>query len=271
MYIEETIESVLSQRGSFEIEYIIVDGGSTDSTISIIKKYKESVEFGKLPVRCNKMSVMCLSESDNGMYDALTKGFKLATGDIVAFINSDDVYLPNAFSMLVDIFEKYPEVDWVTGMQIEYNEMGQIVECILPFKYNRKLISKGLYGSILPFIQQESTVWRRKLFNGLDFGLLKEYKLAGDFYMWCMFSKQAELYIVQGGLGGFRNRVDQASKQKNEYYKEFYSIAEKRKLRDVIVAFLYVVPTFFFPNGYKRRLDSKIIYSDRGQWIKRSG
>jgi len=267
MYIEETIESVLSQRGNFEIEYLMVDGGSTDKTVSIIKRYQELVESGGFPIKCNKVSMSWLSEKDNGMYDALAKGFKLVTGDIISYINSDDFYLPNAFSVAVDVFDKHPEVDWITGATVGYNEKGQILDFLLPYKYKRSFIRKGIYGTILIFIQQESTLWRRGLLNDLDFNRLKQYRFAGDFYLWYTFSKSADLYIVQSCIGGFRGRPGQISQKRNEYLKEFFSIAEKKGLIDVMVACAYEAITLFTPNIVKRKLNSKVIYYDDGRWV----
>ena len=267
MYIEETIESVLSQRGNFEIEYLIVDGGSTDKTVSIIKRYQELVESGGFPIKCNKVSMSWLSEKDSGMYDALAKGFKLVTGDIISYINSDDFYLPNAFSVAVDVFDKHPEVDWITGATVGYNEKGQILDFLFPYKYKRSFIRKGIYGTILIFIQQESTLWRKVLLNDLDFNRLKQYRFAGDFYLWYTFSKSADLYIVQSCIGGFRGRPGQISQKRNEYLKEFFSIAEKKGLIDVMVACAYEAITLFTPNIVKRKLNSKLIYYDDGRWV----
>lgn len=269
-YIEETIESVLSQRGDFEIEYIIIDGRSKDSTLDIVRKYKDWIESGKVPIKCNKVSFTYVSEEDEGLYDALSKGFKLVTGDIIAYINSDDFYLPNAFSTVTEIFGRYPDVEWLTGMITGYNERGQIIDCLLPFKFDKRFIQKGLCGTILPFIQQESTFWKRKLVNDLDLNLLKKHKFAGDFYMWYTFSKNTDLYIIYSCLGGFRYRPGQLSKQRDKYFNEFLSIAEKKSVRDVILAYIYKVVTYLTPNVVKRILNKKIIYYDRSQWIKRS-
>jgi len=270
-FIEETIESILGQRGDFEIEYIIIDGGSTDHTLGIVKKYKDWIESRSFPIKCSKANITYISERDKGMYDALAKGFKLVTGDIIAYINSDDFYLPNAFSIATEIFQKYPDVDWLTGMQTSYNEKGQIIDSFLPFNYCKKFIRKGIHGTILPFIQQESTFWRRELLNHLDFGRLKKYKFAGDFYIWYTFSKTADLYITQGCFAGFRSHGRQISKERTEYLKEFNSIAEKKGFADVIVAYVLSVVTYFMSNKIKRKLNSRIIYYDGGQWIKGSG
>jgi len=77
-FIERTILSVLSQKGGFELDYIIVDGGSTDNTLDIVRKYQESLTW--------------ISEKDQGQSDAINKGFNLATGELLAWLNSDDTY-----------------------------------------------------------------------------------------------------------------------------------------------------------------------------------
>src|SRR5574344_2986474 len=96
-YIEETMDSVLSQRGDFELEYIVIDAQSSDTSFEKIKKYKNFVDRGYYEGRNQGITMQIFSEKDNGMYDGISKGFKICTGEVVAYINADDFYLPNAF------------------------------------------------------------------------------------------------------------------------------------------------------------------------------
>ncbi len=223
-YIEETIESVLSQRGNFEIEYIVIDAKSTDSTIDIANKYKKLVEEGFYTGRNNGISMQIISEPDNGMYDGISKGFVRASGDVVAWLNSDDFYLPNAFSCVCEVFENFPQVRWLTGRANDFNSKGQSWQSLLPAHFYKDFIRKGFYGTCLPVIQQESTFWRKKLLDELNLEEFKTKKLAGDFYLWYSFSKSNELYIVNSNLGGFRFNDGQKSTDKEAYGKEFREI-----------------------------------------------
>ena len=114
-FIEETILSVLSQAGDFYIDYIIADGGSTDETVSIIKKYERLLSTKQYPVHCLGITYRWWSKKDNGQSDAINLGFGVATGSIIAWINSDDFYLPHAFQTVHEVFEKYPEIDLING------------------------------------------------------------------------------------------------------------------------------------------------------------
>ena len=100
-YLEETIKSVLSQRYK-NFEYIIIDGGSTDNTKSIINKFSNEIDYW-------------LSEDDDGIYDAFNKGMQLATGDFIGMVNSDDTLERDALSILVKYINKNPNIDFVFG------------------------------------------------------------------------------------------------------------------------------------------------------------
>lgn len=100
--IEETIKSILNQSYR-NIEYIVVDGMSTDNTVELLEKYKE------------KGVLRYISEKDDGMYYAINKGIKMAQGDIIAYLNSDDRYFPWTVQRAVEAFQKYNEIDMIFG------------------------------------------------------------------------------------------------------------------------------------------------------------
>lgn len=220
-YIEETMESVLSQRGDFEIEYIVVDAKSKDSTLKIINKYKTLVDDGKFSGRNLGITIHVISEEDSGMYDGISKGFELVTGDVVAYLNADDLYMPNAFSCVCEVFKNFSQINWLTGRANCYNSRGHSWESILPAHFHRKYIRKGFYGRYMPVIQQESTFWRKELLQKVNLEEFKKQKLAGDFYLWHSFSKESDLYIINSNLGGFRFSENQKSSDGDSYGAEF--------------------------------------------------
>ncbi len=107
-YLEETILSVINQNYP-NLEYIIIDGGSTDDSIDIIKKYEKNIAYWE-------------SKKDNGQSEAINKGLKKATGEIVAWLNSDDLYLPETLQIVSTIFQANPEVDLIYGDVINFHE-----------------------------------------------------------------------------------------------------------------------------------------------------
>lgn len=107
-FLEETIHSVLNQ-GYKSLEYIVIDGGSTDESVDVIRRYEDKLTYW-------------VSEKDRGQVHAINKGLERVTGDIVAFINSDDVYLPGTFNAVIDHFTDHPESEWVCGDTIMFGE-----------------------------------------------------------------------------------------------------------------------------------------------------
>lgn len=107
-FLEETILSVLNQNYP-NLEYIVIDGGSADNSVEIIKKYSSHITYW-------------VSERDRGQVEALNKGLARATGDLFAFINSDDVYLPGAFKAVFDHFNEHPDCRWVCGDTMMFGE-----------------------------------------------------------------------------------------------------------------------------------------------------
>ena len=237
-YIEETIKSVINQEKIdiySEIEYIIVDGLSTDGTLEIIKDYQSKFSFIKL-----------VSEKDDSMYEALTKGLKLCTGEIVSYVNAGDIYNINAFNIIKNIFLYNKNISWLTGGKYIYNENSETTQTTMPYKYRPQLIQAGVYGKYLPFIQQESTFWRVELHNLIKFEQLKNFKLAGDYFLWLNFSKKFELYIIQTHLGGFKIHQGQLSSKtigsNLTYKKEMQLFTKKIGIKEIFLIILDVIP-----------------------------
>ena len=206
-YLEDTIQSIINQTYD-NIEYIIIDGGSTDKTLDIIKKYEDKIAYW-------------MSEQDRGMYDGINKGFKMATGEIFAWLNADDKYYHSAVEIVVRILNKYSKnIKWVTGIPSIYDKDGLIVRVGYPACYFRRFIRMGLYrGDILGCIQQESTFWRKSLWEKAG-GINSDLQFAGDHDLWVRFSKHNHLYVIPTILGGFRKHQTQKSNDMEKYYKE---------------------------------------------------
>ena len=200
-YLEKTILSVLSQ-GYPNLEYVIIDGGSTDGSLDIIKKYAERLTYW-------------VSEPDDGVYFAIIKGFEHTTGDIMAWIGSDDFYHPNSFFTVAHIFSEFPQVSWLEGAQAHYDEEGRTVAVETGPYFNHLCFLMHRYQ----WIQQESTFWRRELYEKVG-GIKTNYKLAGDFDLWMRFSRCEKLYVTNALIGGFRHSVDQLSNDLHLYTSE---------------------------------------------------
>jgi glycosyltransferase involved in cell wall biosynthesis len=119
-FLEETILSVLNQNYP-NLEYIVIDGGSTDESVEVIRRYEKHLAYW-------------ISEKDRGQVHAIDKGIEKATGDIFAFINSDDVYLPGAFAAVANHFESHPRSEWICGDTIMFGEGNatELIRAVVP-------------------------------------------------------------------------------------------------------------------------------------------
>lgn len=210
-YIAETIESVIDQSYP-HWRYIIMDGGSTDATVEISRKYAELD---------SRISV--LSEPDQGMYDAVIKGLQSDDGDICCWINADDKYVPWSFSLVADAVNKGHE--WVTGINAYWDSQGRLCFLDFPTIYPRKLIKSGYFnGKGLGWIQQEGTFFTRRLFSKLSrqqIEKIRSMRLAGDFLLWKLLAEHSALKPLQTILGGFRMHEGNMSKLSMvQYYDE---------------------------------------------------
>jgi len=214
-YLSETIESILSQNYP-NLEYIIVDGGSTDGSVEIIKQYSSKLSYW-------------VSEPDKGLYHALQKGFAQATGEVMGWLNSDDMLHKGSLFVLANIFTDLPQVNWLQGRPTEYDETGMVTNSTDPISSRYHFyLKRYVNGS---FIQQESTYWRRSLWDGCGAYISDEYKYAGDFELWMRFFSKDQLYCTQALIGGYRVRKSQLSRTFfNEYIDECTHIIDKQVL-----------------------------------------
>jgi glycosyltransferase involved in cell wall biosynthesis len=183
-YLETTILSVISQRFA-GLEYVVVDGNSSDESVSIIRRYERDLAWW-------------VSEPDAGYADAINKGFSHTSAPIMGWINSSDLLLPWSLTVVAEVFAENPDVQWITGAPCMAGSDG-IVRSTIFSQVNRYDLLSG-QGSR---IQQESTFWRRELWDAVG-GLDPSLRYAADFDLWARFFERAELHTVTCALAAFR-------------------------------------------------------------------
>lgn len=204
-FLEECIDSILSQNYP-NLEYIIMDGGSTDNSVEIIKKYEKYLTYWR-------------SGRDAGQYAAIDEGFKKTTGEIMAWLNSDDKYHHLAFYKVAYIFSKHRDIEWVTGRPTVLDKDANVYWIYehLPTFCREKYLKK-IYRD--PFIQQESTFWRRSLWEKAGGMLSSDLTYAGDLELWRRFFRVAQLYTVDTLVGGYRLHGNQKAALFMDKYAE---------------------------------------------------
>jgi glycosyltransferase involved in cell wall biosynthesis len=218
-FLEKTMCSVLNQ-GYPNLEYIVIDGGSTDCSLDIIKKYEPELSYW-------------VSEPDQGLYHAIQKGFERSTGEIMAWINSDDMLHPGSLLIVAELLSQYAEIEWLSGAPTCYDEVGRTVYVSPARLYSRFVF---LTHKHYDWIQQESTFWRRSLWEKAGRRLDTSLQLAGDFELWMRFFRYAgPPYVVSSLLGGFRLRKSnqKSLEGESEYRLEVNEIV-RRELNYVI-------------------------------------
>jgi len=171
-FIERTILSVLNQSYQ-NIEYIVIDGSSSDGTLDIIRKYHDNITYW-------------ISEPDNGMYHAINKGIEVAKGDIICYLNSDDILYIDSIEHVVNYFTTYPDCDLVYGDLDYIDDSGKILYKIIFPSFNFLFFSTSKFSTI----GQPSSFWRRSLQEKVG-RFNDELKMASDF----------EFYIRAGLVG----------------------------------------------------------------------
>src|SRR5215813_14220432 len=185
-FLEATIRSVLDQNYP-NLEYVIIDDGSTDSTPEIIRKYESQL-------------ACVIRQPNQGLFPALNAGFARSTGEIMGWLNSSDMLQVNGLFVVGGVFSSFPQIEWITGRPTKYNTAGQTVNIWPVPRWSRMRFLAGANK----YIQQESTYWRRSLWQRAGGYVHEGFRAEGDFELWVRFFRHAQLYPVDALIGGYR-------------------------------------------------------------------
>lgn len=183
-FLERTILSVLNQNYP-NLEYIIIDGGSTDESVEIIKKYEKYLTYW-------------VSEKDKGQAGAINKGFEKSSGEILAWLNSDDTYLPETFYKITKSFKQNPEADLIFGNMYFINKSDLVIGELRLTKLN---IDNFLYEGIS--IPQPATFWKKNIFKKVG-KIQVKYQYCMDFDFFVRIAEIGKLMYIKEYLANFR-------------------------------------------------------------------
>jgi glycosyltransferase involved in cell wall biosynthesis len=229
-FIDETIASVVAQRGKFDLRYHVQDGGSVDGTVDILKAWEIKLTnlnpLGGAPIRFS-----WTSEKDVGMYDAVARGFEIVCRDVdlndshrtlMTWLNADDLFPVNAIWTACCFMAENLEFNWITGMSALMNESGAVV-CVNhePLGFSQLDLALGHHDGRRQrsFVQQEGSFWRRTLWQQAG-GIARDMKLAGDWDLWRRFAVITPLCKLETVLGLHRRHPAQLSATMSGYHAE---------------------------------------------------
>lgn len=205
-YIKRTIESVLSQEIE-NLEYIVMDGGSTDETVDILKSYGDRIIWR--------------SEKDRGQTDALNKGIRMASGDIIGWLNSDDIYYPDAVDKVTAVFEKHPEINVVYGNANHIKEDDSIIEEYYTEDFDYERLKD------VCFICQPSLFFRRKLVDKYGYPD-DQLQYCMDYDYWLRLGKGERFYRLNELIAGSRLYDDNKTLgARRKVHEEMLAMQEK--------------------------------------------
>ena len=202
-FIRQTIDSILNQRYP-AIEVFVMDGGSTDETVAILKSYGDQIHW--------------VSEKDNGQTHAINKGFRLCTGEICGFVNSDDYLMPNSLALIAEAFQDNA-IQWITGNYRIVNEQDQPIQSLVAvYKRILRTFSSHWLMLVTNYINQPSTFWRRSLMQQVgEFN--EDLRYVMDYEYWLRAYQITRPHKVRDVLSSFR--IHQESKGGSQFEAQF--------------------------------------------------
>ncbi len=222
-FLRLTAASVLGQAGEFELEWIVIDGGSSDGSVEFLKSL-------------NDPRVRWISEKDVGQSDAVNKGLALCTGEIVGWLNSDDLYLPSTIEAVVKAFASTPEARWAVGRYQIIDDAGAVIRRRI-VRYKEKQLRRYTYRALLRenIIPQPAAFWRREF--GESVGLLDtSLHFTMDYDYWLRMGWHHDPLFIDRELAQFR--VHHASKTgviNRAQFDEGYKVASRYAGEDAAI------------------------------------
>jgi len=236
-FIRRTIDSVLEQVGNFDLDYRVVDGGSTDGTVEILKSYGDRFQW--------------VSEKDKGQVDAINKGLRAATGDIVGWVNSDDVLMPGALARIARAFETHPEVEWVHGRCRMIDEHDVPVRRWISFYKHYRSLNHSFTNLLTEnYISQMTAFWRRSVHDEIGY-LDGEFDLAFDYDLFLRLAQRGDpiyiddelacfrMYDTSKSGAGFAKQVDQANQIARRYGKPTLWLRARTQAKKLAIVNIY--------------------------------
>jgi glycosyltransferase involved in cell wall biosynthesis len=224
-FIERTIKSVLEQDYP-NLEYIVVDGGSTDGTRDILKTYEGRLKW--------------ISERDEGQSDAINKGIRMSSGDIIAYLNSDDVYERGALNRVADFFKNYPSKIWLSGRCRIVGENGVEVRRGITW-WKNFLLDRYSYNILLVtnFISQPATFWRKEVVEEFGFLDVKEHRVM-DYEYWLRIGRKYDPGVIKEYLASFRTHRGAKTRDFIESFRRELAVSKKYSGSGIINALHYL-------------------------------
>jgi glycosyltransferase involved in cell wall biosynthesis len=213
-FIDRTIQSVLGQAGDFDLEYLVMDGGSSDGTLDVLRRYQGRLDW--------------VSEPDAGQSDAINKGLRRVGGDVVGWLNSDDVLRPGALARVTAAFAAHPEAGWVHGRCDIIDPDDRVIRRWLA-AYKDWCSRRYSYGRLLTenFICQMTVFWRRSLLDQVGY-LDPTLHLAMDYDYWLRLAKLGPPVYIPETVACFRwYPVSKSGAQFRRMFDEELAVAQR--------------------------------------------
>ena len=221
-FLPAAASSILTQAGDFELEWIVVDGGSTDGTVDFLRDLNDG-------------RVRWTSEPDRGQSHAINKGLSLATGDIVAWLNTDDEYAPGAFADVARAFQSSPDARWLIGRYEVVDESGRAIRPAV-VRYKERSLRRYTYRALLRenFISQPAVFWRSEFAR--EVGPLDEsLHWTMDYDLWLRMGRITDPMFLDQVLARFRlHPASKTGKVDRRQFDEQYAVACRYLGRDWI-------------------------------------